>query len=262
MAPHFRESLGGPFLVVSLGGLWLLYLVISSITAWYRLRHVKGPFLASFSHLWLVRNISSGRHAAGLLALSEQYGPLVRIGPNDLLTSDPEIFRRMGDSKLRPSYGRSDYYNALKMDPYHDTLFSLRDTNAHDKLKAKLSFGYGGRENPGLEDGIDEQLRGLVSLIRRKYISTSSELRQMDLAMTIQYYALDVISKVAYGKAFGYLAADSDLNNYIHDTEKMVPILAMCGEVPWLGKIFLSSTFLKYAAPKPTDNTGLGKMMK
>ncbi|SPO01705.1 related to pisatin demethylase [Cephalotrichum gorgonifer] len=239
----------------------VLYLVGSTALDWYRLRHIKGPFIATFSYFWLFRNSSSARHSDGFRAVAKKYGPLARIGPNEVLTSDPEVVRRMGNTRAKPNYGRSSWYSVSSVDPYHPSLFSTLDTQGHDKLKAKLSFGYGGRENPSLEPGIDEQLVSLVDLIRRKYISTDTELRPLDLATAVQYFTLDTITKIAYGHAFGYLETDSDVYGYIAMTEMITHPIILAGEIPWIGKILGSPTFLKYFGPKTTDESGFGKML-
>lgn len=147
------------------------------------------------------------------------------------------------------------------MDPYIPSLFNIQDTAAHDKLKAQLSFGYGGKENPTIEADIDDQLARFQALIRRKYISTDHELRPMDFATRIQFFTLDVISKIAYGKAFGHLDDDSDVYGYIDATEAYLPMIVVLGDLPWLTKLVLSDTMLKLIGPKATDKKGQGKLM-
>ncbi|SPO05194.1 related to pisatin demethylase [Cephalotrichum gorgonifer] len=219
----FTELLTSTRTLSAAGILLTLYLVGSWVLEWHRLRHIKGPFLASFSYFWILRTIASGRQGETFRGVSDKYGPLARIGPNEVLTSDPEVLRRTGNTRAKPTYGRSIGYSVSRVDPFHDSLFSTRDTVAHDKLKAKLSFGYGGRENPSLEDGIDEQLVALVDLIRRKYISTDAELRPLDLATASQYFTLDAITRVAYGRPFGFLATDTDVYGYNKMTKRVIP---------------------------------------
>lgn len=59
------------------------WFLVSTFTAWYRLRHVPGPWLASFSSLWIARYIYQGRTKQGLESLA-QYGRLVRLSPQYL----------------------------------------------------------------------------------------------------------------------------------------------------------------------------------
>jgi hypothetical protein len=75
------------------------YFIVSSFLSWYRLRHIPGPFLASVSGLWNVLNIVTGRTSPVLEKLPGKYGPLVRTGPNYVLTDDPEILRHINGAR-------------------------------------------------------------------------------------------------------------------------------------------------------------------
>lgn len=253
-------SVSGQYLYPSIACVILLVVVTSYIISWSRLRHFPGPTLAAWSSLYMFRICTSGKQAESYVNMNKRYNsPLVRIGPNDLITDDPEMIRRMNGA--RSTYRRSSWYNAMRMDPYDDALFSMRDTAKHDKLKAKLSFGYGGKENPGLEQGIDEQLVALVRLLRRKYISTDGILTPLDLATRVQYFTLDVITKIAYGEAAGYLATDSDPVGYIQAAEELVPMLVIMAEMPLVGSILLNPRILSLVGPKKTDSKGIGKIL-
>lgn len=241
-------------------GVFSLYLIGSYAYSWYRLRHLPGPWLASISYLWMFRTSVSGREGLRYKEITDQYGHLVRIGPNDVITDDPEVIRRIGAA--RSTYKRSDWYQALRMNPYRESLFNVMDTAAHDKLKAQMSFGYGGRETPTMEHSLDRLLETMVNMIRRKYISTDQEFRPMDMSSTAQYFTLDSITKIAYGREFGYLETDSDVHSYVETTETYVPTIVLFGEVPLLRKIFFSSWVLKLFGPKPTDKSGYGVLIK
>lgn len=193
------------------------------------------------------------RQGAIYRAITDKYGHLARIGPNDLVTDDPEIIRRM--SAARSPYGRSNWYAAVRMNPYNDSLFSMQDTVAHDKLKAQLSFGYGGKENPTVEDGIDEQVEAMHGLIRRKYLSStvsSAVCRPLDLAVLVSYFTLDSITRIAYGEALGFLETDSDVHDYLKTSEEFIPFLVACAEMPLLRQLFMNPTVLSWLGPKPT----------
>ncbi|GJC86193.1 cytochrome P450 monooxygenase lolP1 [Colletotrichum liriopes] len=238
---------------------FVVYYAVSSVVAWNRLREFPGPLVGKFSYFWIMSNARSGKPGEHFTKLNRKHGPLVRIGPNDLVTDDPDIIRRMNG--VRSTYGRSSWYDSVKLNPHEDSMFSLRDVAAHDKLKAKCAGGYAGKENPALEDGVDSQIANAVDLIRRKYITTGDEVKPMDLGKVTQFFTLDAITKVAYGKEFGYLATDSDVYDYISTTETAIPYLQLCSEVPYLQKIIFSKLVLGTVGPKHTDKSGLGKLM-
>jgi hypothetical protein len=66
-------------------------------------------------------------------------GSLARVGPNELVTCDPDILRRVWG--VRSPYRRGAFYDAVRFDPTRDNLISLRDDTAHTELKAKMAMG-------------------------------------------------------------------------------------------------------------------------
>ncbi|KAI9817412.1 MAG: hypothetical protein M1827_001021 [Pycnora praestabilis] len=186
-------------------------------------------------------------------------GDLARIGANVLITDDPETLRYINGA--RTSYPRSDWYKGMSADPYSDHVLSTLDTNEHDRLKAQMAGGYAGKGNPYLERDVDDQVASLVDLIERKYLSSGSDLRRLDFATVAQYFTLDVITKIAYGDAFGYLAKDEDLHEYIKTTREVVPFFILCQSVPSILYFFQSRLMHALMGPKPHDKKGMGRLM-
>ena len=239
--------------------LLVCYYLVTTILAWRRLRHFPGPLLASVSYLWIAETTLSKRMWKRCRDVSKKYGSLVRIGPNELLTDDPELIRRM--SAARSQYTRSSWYQFNKLDPYEDNMFSLRDTVAHDKMKAKTAAAYAGRENPSLEMEVDSVLAEMVDKIRAKYISAPGKLIPLDLAKMSQYFTLDSITKIAFGQAFGFLTNERDMFDYMKTIEDVTPFIQTPALVPFLANILSSPIVIKLAGPKYTDKRGMGRLM-
>lgn len=66
-------------------------------------------------------------------------GSIVRIGPNELITSDPDVLRKVLNTKS--PYRRSNWYDALRIDPGHDNVLSERDNEKHSVLRHKMAAG-------------------------------------------------------------------------------------------------------------------------
>jgi hypothetical protein len=257
-------SLGGASssIIWVLVGTFVVYQLVSTFTAWYRLRHFPGPPLAAFSYLWLARVALSGKSWAVHMQARERYGKgshLLRIAPNMLMYDDPAINRHLNSARSR--YTRSDWYNPMRFDPYVHTMFSTQDTAYHDDVKAKTAAGYSGKDVPTLESDIDCQVENMKCLIRKKYLSTSEENKPMDFALVAQYFTLDSLTKIAYGEEFGFTATDSDIHGYIKLVEGAMPLFALASDVPWVGSLISSQFMLKSFGPKPTDAGGMGKMI-
>ncbi|KAJ0270440.1 hypothetical protein COL940_011674 [Colletotrichum noveboracense] len=208
--------------------------------------------------------------------LTAQYGKLVRIGPNDVITSDPELIRRM--SAAKSTYERSSWYKATRLDPYHDMMGSVLDKSAHHSLRTKLSPGYVGKDIPGLEASIDSGIAELVDLIRLKYTSRSkaanipetgekdqvskpSDSESVDFGRLADYYAMDARSRMSFGRPIGLLQRDTDVFGLIRTSNIAIDVLQFFTDIPALQMIFTSDLVLRLLGPKPTDSSGFGKIM-
>ncbi|KAI0546034.1 cytochrome P450 [Xylaria curta] len=239
------------------------YFLASTFYQWQRLRHIPGPPLASLTYLWLGYSGWSGKQYDIHKVFGEKYGPLVRIGPNELSTDDPETIRRISSAKS--PYPRSEWYDGTRFHPESDAMFSMIDPVIHDKYKAKTSHGYSGRETPGLESAIDEQIENLIGLIRRRYIrkpGASARVGPLDLSNAMALFTLDTISRISLGKEFGCLEAEKDILGFFHTIDTFLPAMNVLGDVPWARKIAFSTLGIRLFGPKPTDKAGLGVMMK
>lgn len=266
--------------------LLFLHYIITTFLAWRKLRHFPGPRLASFSRLWLFTAAISGKAYLIRMALRRKYGgsgssalssglggdrkTLIRIGPDMLITDDPAIFKHINGAHT--GYARGDWYAVMGLDPYQDTMIASTNTKFHDDVKARAAAGITGREVPAMEDDIDGVVRDLIQLIEGKYVYRGSptahedggvgnRLKPMDWAMVAQFFTLDALAKVAYGREFGHLKTDSDVFGYIKTVKDMALYIAICSDVPWLGKVFLNRAALWFFGPKATDTKGAGAVM-
>ncbi|KAH8896080.1 cytochrome P450 [Thozetella sp. PMI_491] len=231
--------------------------LVSAVLAWYRLRHIPGPWLASFSYLWIGLNTLRGKNAQAYLSL-EKYGRLVRNGPNYLVTDDPETLRAIAGSRAK--YTRDSWNTAAKFGKL-DSMASLISTKAHDAIKAKVASGYNGRENPDLEPAIDSQICRLIHLIRRKFTSNGENFRPVDFSLISRYFTLDVITRLGYGQPFGYLDEGTDVYGWISQIDLVIGLNSVAFDVPWIRRIFYFQPIMHLLGPKATDKTGIGKIM-
>ncbi|KAB5554850.1 pisatin demethylase [Coniochaeta sp. 2T2.1] len=236
----------------------LLYLLLSSIRQYYRLSHIPGPPGAGFSKWWLIGRITSGRTHLDYYEVCEEYGPIARVGPNDLVTSDPDLMKRM--SNVRSDYRRSDWYNSMRFNPSKDNVVSMRDDDEHNRLRAKLAAGYSGREIDDLEAKIDRHILSLVDLLKTGYVAKN---KAFDFGRKCQYLTLDILSDIAYSDPFGFLESDSDRFDYIKTIEENFPTIIVVTVLPWIITMMRFPLFKMVPGLLPTekDRLGLGKVM-
>lgn len=66
-------------------------------------------------------------------------GSIARVGPNDLITSDPELLKQI--LGVRTEYRRSDWYDGMRFDPTNNNVLSWKDENEHFRLRSMLAAG-------------------------------------------------------------------------------------------------------------------------
>ncbi|CAK7271319.1 hypothetical protein SEPCBS119000_004539 [Sporothrix epigloea] len=241
----------------------IVYSIARSIASYQRLAHIPGPRWAAWTDFWLVRNQLSGKLNFKLHDINSRYGDLARIGPNWVVCGDPGEIRRIWAA--RSSYKRAYWYRGLRMDPYRDSTFSTLDDAVHNELRTKMLPGYGGKDVDGLHEAIDAQVAAFVKLLEDKYLAgnpAKSHLpyRTVDIARKVQFFTLDVISKLAFGDAFGCLAADADMFDYIKTTEHTLPIFVTVALLPWMIDL-LQSPYMRPLVPNVRNMVGFGTVM-
>ncbi|KAH8892633.1 cytochrome P450 [Thozetella sp. PMI_491] len=247
-------------LLVLGAGLGLSCLVAFQLRSWHRLRHIPGPALGSVSVLWMLKHALGRRYHEKLKEASDKYGTLVRIGPNELLCTDPEVLKDM--SAVRSPYTKGTFYETGRVVPGEDNIVSIRDEKKHKELRAKMGPAYSGKANDvhGLESGIDRQMAKLIELFERKYLSTSKEHRPFDFTEKSQFFALDVMGDLGFGHPFGYLSEDKDLHDFLQINASAQPVMNFLSTMPWLTNI-LHRWPLCLALPKEGDQVGYGRLM-
>ncbi|KAJ4390902.1 hypothetical protein N0V93_004501 [Gnomoniopsis smithogilvyi] len=253
------QNFSGAYILIALAA-YVVYCLLNTLTTWYRLRKFPGPPLASLSSFWLARTALTGRapfiHAE---LLQKHAHPFIRIAPDILITDDPTVHRHMNGAQA--GYVKAPWYSSLRTDAFTHSMFSSRDVTYHDDVKARVSPGYTGRDVPGMEAEIDEGIAKLKDLIRREYVSAPGRTKKVDFSNVPTFFALDSLSKMAFGEAFGYLAANSDIGGWIKSQHKTMKMMVLAADVEWLGKILFSDFVLGIIGPKKTDKNAIGKMM-
>ncbi|KIX07159.1 uncharacterized protein Z518_01812 [Rhinocladiella mackenziei CBS 650.93] len=245
-----------PLFLMSGGLLLICYLVVSFIS-YRRLSHIPGPRLWGWSILPLFHLHGTGQIYNKFGELATKYGPLVRIGPNYLLASDPEVHRRM--AAPRSPYTRSLWYRAARLTPGVDNVLSEIDESRHNELRKRMAAGYSGKENPHLESDIDECILDLMNLINRKYVSADGSVR-MEFARKVQYFTSDIMSKLSFDAKFHDLRDDNDNYGYIHEVETIYPNIFVVSVIPAVIDFFTKLGVLDWVTPSEDSKLGVGKI--
>jgi hypothetical protein len=100
-----------------------------------------------------------------------------------------------------------------------------------------------------METTIETHIAKLVKLLETKYLSVAKSYRPVDFALKTQFFTLDVISDLSFGKPFGYIDQDGDVFDYIKITSSLIPALTVLSNIPTLAKV-LHSRLFRSSLPK------------
>lgn len=88
----------------------------------------------------------------------------MRVGPNDLVTSSPELLLHM--SAVRSPYTRTEwFYRACRVRPDKDHVFSEIDEEKHKQLRAKLGAGVSRKKQTSLYS-----INNIISTLERRIL--------------------------------------------------------------------------------------------
>ncbi|ETN46985.1 uncharacterized protein HMPREF1541_01175 [Cyphellophora europaea CBS 101466] len=169
-----------------------------------------------------------------------------------IITNDPSVIRAMTDT--RSKFSRGHWYKGMRLDPRINNTLSEQDESRHRQLRAKLSPG---AHIPSLESRVDDRVVEVVQVLER-YVAKPEP---ADFARIAQYFALDVLTDLAFGRPFGFLRKEQDLYAYVKTSAKFLPLMELCNNHPCIHYLLSNTLVASIAGPKPTDKTGLGAVM-
>ncbi|KAK2597356.1 hypothetical protein QQS21_006053 [Conoideocrella luteorostrata] len=181
-------------------------------------------------------------------------GPIARISPEDIVTSDAELVKRI--LAVRSPYTRSEWYNGMRFDPSKNFVLSMREDSLHTMMRSRMAAGYSGKDVEDLEKKVDSNVMKLVHLIDSYIV----ENKPFDLSRKVHYFTLDVLSDIAFGQPFGNLASDSDKHDYIKNIETYVPFLIISTVMAWIIPVLGLRVFRPFM-PSEHDVLGIGRIM-
>jgi hypothetical protein len=246
-------------LVAILCILLAVYTIDTVRTGLFHLQHFQGPWWSRYTRLWICKTLASGNSAQIFVDINKKYGSVARIGPNNLITDDPEFTRRI--LAARSHYTRGPWFDSIKINPHISNIVSERNPGKHNHLRYQMSAGYAGKDIPNLESTIDERIVDFVCRIEQDWLSTAKGTKSYDIARRIQYLTVDIITHLSFGKPLGFVEADTDKFNFLATIETQLPIVQHFSVILELNTWLSRAASIKWLNKIHTDKTGIGMIM-
>ncbi|GIZ44525.1 hypothetical protein CKM354_000772100 [Cercospora kikuchii] len=237
---HFSSStLLSPstLIVIALG--WLsLHLVLT----WQRLRAIPGPSFAKFTDLYRLLVVWRRDSHDTYLELHKKHGDLVRIGPNCVSISKPEVINTIYGISVKAS--KSDFYSVWQNIVNGKRTASLvftTDEQQHATMKRPIASAYSLSTLVEFEPLIDSTTAVFLDRVDQLFATTGKE---CDLGTWLQWYAFDVIGELTLSKRLGFLERAEDVENIADSIAANFDRCSVLGQMPWLDEwIYKSRLF-------------------
>lgn len=244
--------------VVGLAG-WNLIGIYGSLLCyrlvWHPLRSFPGPVEARISGLWLTGKVI-GKYDAHrkLLDLCNLYGPIVRVGPSDLMLAHPLAVPAVhaAPSKCR----KGPWYDE---DWPRQSIHTSRDHHFHNSRRRLWNLSFSDKAMRDYEKRLRTYNNALMECFSRY------DGHPVDAAKWFHYYSYDVMGDLAFNKDFGMLRTGEEH----FAVELLNEALAVQGlKLPtWLFRLLVAIpglttsywTFIKYCDEQLRDKMTSGE---
>ncbi|KAI1106148.1 cytochrome P450 [Jackrogersella minutella] len=200
------------------------------------LSHIPGPKLAALTYLyegyyevWL-----GGKYFLRIAEMHRQYGPIIRITPNEVHFADPEFL-----DALYPAGGRKtdkpSWFPLLTGTPY--SIVSTAHHDVHRQRRNALSSFFSTASIHRFEHIMKQHLNKLMLRLdasaRRKSVVRIHEV--------FKAAASDIITMYAFDNSFNFLDMEDYGQSYFEATHKFFLLTHVCVLIPWLYPLIQNS---------------------
>jgi cytochrome P450 len=209
---------------------WLLYKIVYH-TIYSPLSRFPGPKLWAISRIPSQLSVLRGYTHLDITALHEQYGPVVRIGPNELAFNSPQAFRDI--------YGSQPGCEPFSKDRSHyvlppngvDHLVSAVDDATHARQRKLLSSAFSARSLKEQEPLVIKYVDLLIEQIRAQIANSKKKQNaKLDIKSWLNFTTFDITGDLMFGESFNCLS-QSELHPWIELIFNSIKAISFMGAV-------------------------------
>jgi hypothetical protein len=132
-------------------------------------------------------------------------------------------------------------------------------------MRHQMAAGYAGKDIQGLEATVDERVGEFINGIEQRWMSSPDKTKSFEIARRLQYFTIDTITHLCFGKPLGFVDSDSDKFNFIATIEQQLPIVQHFSVILFLNTLLRWASkipiFRGLVVPSSADSTGIGLIM-
>ncbi|KAJ5461817.1 uncharacterized protein N7458_003369 [Penicillium daleae] len=196
------------------------------------LKDIPGPFWTRFTSLWYFSRVRGGQFEHENIKLHQQYGPIVRIAPNQYSISDISAIKTVYGTGSQ--FAKSAWYDGWKH-PQQWTIFADRDIKRHADTRKRFTSLYSMSSLVHYEPFVDR----CADIFVNRLGDFADSKKIFNLGHWFQCYAFDVIGNITFGERFGFLDRGDDIDGAIEAVHKVMVYSTLVGVYPeWHPRLF------------------------
>ncbi|KAJ5660932.1 uncharacterized protein N7484_000304 [Penicillium longicatenatum] len=175
------------------------------------------------------------------LEVHRKYGPIVRIGPNELSFASPEAAVDIFRTGRR--FHKTDFYTTFLPDGIKDIFTEIREKVHSGKKRYAVppySLASVKKQNQQIE-GITLDLLAIMDSVAVK-----NHTETFDLGSWLHFLAFDVLAQFAFDRPFGFLKQGRDVDQFISSISQSTYESSFLGQIPKLERLTRSNPLWKY----------------
>ncbi|KAJ5231522.1 uncharacterized protein N7469_006110 [Penicillium citrinum] len=243
-------------------GFWTQALAITFLAVLFKLswdtffstlRTIPGPLVARSTDLWRAYHTYRGRVDATHVELHRKYGDAVRIGPNCVSISDPNLIRTIYSTR-NPWKKVPDMYrpNDVLIEGHRlSNLFNSQDEDWHNQNIRPIRGLWSMTKVLEYEPLIDETICKFVGKVASKFVDGENAGKVWPADEWIGFFAWDVTANFSFGRHYGFIDQEKDVDNLITDSTDGLLYFAPVSQIPWIDSVLDKNPIMRIG-PKPT----------
>ncbi|CAI7678314.1 unnamed protein product [Penicillium pancosmium] len=225
----------------------IVLVVVIVLTKIYRvytgpLAHLPGPAISKWTGLVLQRHLFAGDRPRYVQKLHQEYGPIVRISPNELDVSDSAAAK--GIHKVTSRFYKGRFYEHIgHRSP--KTLFSSTDPQFHAYRRRLLGGPMSETSIRQHESAVTQKVKLCIDQMTREAESRGC----IDVFKWWCFLATDTIGELSFGESFRMLEK-GEKSQYSLDLEKVSTLMIIRTTFPFLSRVaeYVPLPYFKQAA--------------
>lgn len=220
-----------------------------------RLSNIPGPFWARFTDFWRYRVQNSPGHSDRFVDLHRQHGKLVRIGPNHVSISDPAAIPIVYSTN--PVWQKAQsYYGAVPVSGKRavPSIIAMSEKQ-HTSVRKSVGRAFTTNSLLDYEEAIEKTGEELLDVLAKN--------PQTDIGQWLQFFAMDMIIRIAFSDTLGLLAKGDDIDGTLAAVMARFDHWGHWGAVPntdFLVNKSRLATLLRGVGDSPLARVGLSKL--